>query len=121
MGVLQGPWKGVPTSSRWLRDNVSALRLQRRLCELDGRVECGQEGLVLQSRGQGLPTGSRWLRLSTMIFVKCCKSWIALAFAPSSGVIQFLLHLARVFLVLCLVMGKQSHLALAHAPSSGAW
>merc|ERR1712129_306635 len=42
-------------------------------------------------------------------------------FAPSSGVIQFLLHLVRVFLVLSLVMGKQSHLVLAHAPSSGAW
>merc|ERR1719276_135291 len=63
--VLQGPRKGLPTSSRWLRDHLFAVRLQCRLCELDGRMVGPQEGLVLQSRWEGLPSRCRWLRIES--------------------------------------------------------
>jgi len=36
-----------------------SLQLRRWLCQLAGRVVCGQEGMVLQSPQQGLPSGRR--------------------------------------------------------------
>jgi len=61
--VLQGSWEGMPTSSRRLRDHLSAIRLQCRLRKLVGRMVGCEEGLVLQKRWQGLPPSCRWLRI----------------------------------------------------------
>merc|ERR1719345_646869 len=44
--------------------NLCAIRLQRRIRELAGRMVAPQERLVLQERRQGLPTSSRRVRLS---------------------------------------------------------
>jgi len=61
--VLQGSWEGMPTSSRRLRNHLSAIRLQCRLRKLVGRMVGCEEGLVLQKRWQGLPPSCRWLRI----------------------------------------------------------
>jgi hypothetical protein len=50
------------------------LQLRRRLRELDGRVVCGQEGLVLQGAWQGLPGGGR--RLWDRIVALRLQCWV---------------------------------------------
>merc|ERR1712024_373823 len=87
--VLQGAWKGVPRTGRRVcacRRHQPSLRLQRRLCQLDGGMECAKEGLVLQECRQGLPAGSWRLRLKALwgsLSEGCTRGTLALA--PSSG------------------------------------
>jgi len=66
--VLPCSWQGLPRTGQWMRTNWNhkrTLRLQRWFCQLDGRLERSQEGLVLQERRQGLPSSSGRMRVST--------------------------------------------------------
>jgi len=60
--VLQDSWQGLSWSD-WLRDYIRTIRLQCGICELDGRLECWEESMVLQEPGQGLPSSGWWLRM----------------------------------------------------------
>merc|ERR1711950_35548 len=86
--VLQGAWKGMPRAGGRLRScrcHQPTLRLQCRLCQLDGRMECAEEGLVLQECRQGLPSSSWRLCLKPLLGSMREALEGALALAPSSG------------------------------------
>jgi len=49
---------------RHRRAHLRTIRLRGRLRQLGGRLECGEEGLVLRERRQGLPDSEWRLRVS---------------------------------------------------------
>jgi len=105
--VLQGAWQRMPRAGspsagsrlRACRTRRCSLRLQCRICQLDGGMECTQEGLVLQECWQGLPTSSWRLRLKALGGQVSGALEGSLALTPSSGDTLNMLLLAAKFVL----------------------
>merc|ERR1712024_184707 len=95
------------------RHHQPSLRLQRRLCQLDGWMECAKEGLVLQECWQGLPTRSWRLCLNILRGSVSVALGVALVSAPSS-VDALNMHLLASKLALLQQSDQGLNVALAH-------